>query len=289
MLSEFLAKHKLSKDFEGNALKRFIPLSQQIIEHQNGASEPFFVGLNGCQGSGKSTLSDFLKSKIEKDSSLRVITLSLDDFYLSKSDRMALAVKIHPLFETRGVPGTHDTNLLNKVLHALKASEGVSIPRFDKSTDNPVPSEQWEKITGPVDVVILEGWCWGVEHQPETQLLSPINDLEANEDMTGVWRHFVNRQLTTHYEPLYSLMDYWIMLKAPSFDHVYAWRLEQEQKLIDATRGEATMDDGQIKRFIQYFQRLTEHGLATLPVACDLVYELDAKRRIQTASGKDLS
>ena len=133
MLNEFLAKHKLGKDFEGNALKWFTPLSQQIIKHHNGANRPVFIGVNGCQGSGKSTLCDYLKWTIESQSPLKVVSLSLDDFYLSRSERLALSVKIHPLFETRGVPGTHDTALLQTVLSSLQNQTDVSIPRFDKT------------------------------------------------------------------------------------------------------------------------------------------------------------
>jgi D-glycerate 3-kinase len=40
------------------------------------------------------------------------------------------------------------------------------------------------------------------------------------------------------------------------------------------------MSERQIARFIQHYQRLTEHGLATLPPAVDYLYTLDDRRRI---------
>lgn len=289
MLSEFLEKHQLSEAFEKNALKRFIPLSEQIVAHHNRANRTLFVAINGCQGSGKSTLGAFLKEYIEATFDLTVAILSLDDFYLSKSDRLALSVKVHPLFETRGVPGTHNVSQLKQVLESLKQSGNCSIPRFDKSNDDPFPKDQWSEVDTPIDIVLMEGWCWGVNHQSASALESPCNSLESQEDASGVWRHFVNQQLKHHYEPLYKMMDYWIMLKAPDFNNVFAWRLEQENKMINApgTNGNASMDQHQIKHFIQFFQRLTEHALASLPEKCDVVFELDEYRQITQSVSRE--
>lgn len=282
MLPEFMKKHQLSEAFKKNALKRFIPLAEEIVSHQLSANKTYYIGINGCQGSGKSTFSSFLKEYIEDQHKLNVTVLSLDDFYLSKSDRLALSVKIHPLFETRGVPGTHNIPLLKQVLTSLQQPGKCLIPRFDKSTDNPFPETQWEEMDAPADIVLLEGWCWGVNHQSVHELDVACNALESEEDSSGVWRHFVNQQIKSNYEPLYSLMNYWVMLKAPDFENVFAWRLEQENKMIKALghSGSAAMDEGQIQHFIQYFQRLTEHSLKTLTKDCNLVYELNQNREI---------
>ena len=78
-------------------------------------------------------------------------------------------------------------------------------------------------------------------------------------------------------------MNKWIMLKAPSFADVFNWRLEQEQKLIDATPIELRpniMDKVEVERFIQHYQRLTEHALNTLPNKCDEVFSLNSLRDI---------
>ena len=77
------------------------------------------------------------------------------------------------------------------------------------------------------------------------------------------------------------------MLKAPSFDCVYQWRLEQENKLRDSLMNSTSnsvtnkiMDDDGIKRFIQYYQRITEHLLVTLPEKVDYLFELDEDRKV---------
>ncbi|MFQ3196445.1 MAG: D-glycerate 3-kinase [Paraglaciecola sp.] len=289
MLTKFTTKHKLGNEFLYTAKKWYIPLAEELHQHHNGAKKTFYVGLNGSQGSGKSTLADFLKTYLQDKYKLNVIVMSLDDFYLDQSRRLALSIKVHPLFTTRGVPGTHNIAHAKQLLSNLgKTGDELALPKFDKATDNPKQEKSWPTTPTPVDIVIFEGWCWGVEAQDDASLTLPINELERCEDETAVWRRYVNRQLATRYQPLYPLMDFWIMLKAPSFEDVYAWRLEQEQKLIAATddHDEGLMSPQQISRFIQYYQRLTEHSLHTLADKCDRVFELDSARHIVRAKSR---
>ena len=287
MLSDFIAKHKLGKAFVATAERWYMPLAEKLKAHHKGAKKTYYVGINGCQGSGKSTLAEFIKGYLQNIYQLKVVVLSLDDFYLSQSQRLAMSVKIHPLFATRGVPGTHDMALAKQTLVDLAAKDkSVALPRFNKATDNPHPQKKWPIINTPVDIVILEGWCWGVSAQSKEQLLKPVNELEKQQDDIAVWRNYANRKLANDYQALYPLMDYWLMLKAPSFEDVYAWRLEQEQKLRIAN-GTAAEEDAtglmnaqQVHDFIQYYQRLTEHALLELPARCDQVFALNAQREI---------
>ena len=83
------------------------------------------------------------------------------------------------------------------------------------------------------------------------------------------------------------MVDIWIMLKAPSFDCVYQWRLEQEKKLRNSLSNSSSgadnnkiMDDSGVKRFIQHYQRITEHLLDTLPEKVDILFELDENRKV---------
>ena len=64
-------------------------------------------------------------------------------------------------------------------------------------------------------------------------------------------------------------------------DCVYRWRLEQEQKLGKVSDGEGVMDSGQVARFIQHYQRLTEHCLKTLPDRVNHLYRLDEGRTVE--------
>jgi len=220
----------------------------------------------------------------------------LDDFYLSQEKRQQLSEDIHPLLKTRGVPATHNIELLKKVLSQLKevnvcdkAKKSIRLPRFDKAIDNPSKECHWSEITSKVDIVLFEGWCWGVSAQAPLDLNLAINELEAKQDPLTIWRKYVNEALLSDYQPLYQFMDLWVMLKAPSFDVVYQWRLEQEQKLAKAndTRNEFNfiMDEQELDQFIQLFQRLTEHGLKELPHQVDILFELDKSRQIIASRG----
>ena len=144
-------------------------------------------------------------------------------------------------------------------------------------------------IDRPADIVVVEGWCWGVLAQKEAELAEPTNRLEQQQDSKGLWRSYVNQQLKEHYQPLYKLFDYWIALQAPSFDCVYRWRLEQEQKLAlmlkstgKPTEQSAVMSAEQAPDFIQYFQRLAERSITTLPSFDDTILFLDKNRHIQS-------
>ena len=210
MFKTFINHHQLTDNFIDVAKAHFVPLAKTIIkQQQKQPNKTFFVGVNGCQGSGKSTLSEFIGDYIHDVSDLNIIVLSLDDFYFSQKTRAELAEKNHPLLATRGVPGTHNTKHIQQILTQLKQKNGrVTLPRFNKATDNPFPVEQWPEVELPIDIVIFEGWCWGVHPQKEQALIKPINSLEETFDKNALWRNFVNSALLHDYLPLYREMDF---------------------------------------------------------------------------------
>ncbi|NDV92895.1 kinase [Alteromonas sp. 345S023] len=281
-IQRFLDTQQLPLAYADTAQKWFEPLCERIKTHQKSAGQPFVVGINGSQGSGKSTLTAFISAYLENEYDLKVVALSIDDFYFDKSHRNSLATKFHPLLATRGVPGTHDIRLAMATIKGLKNKGDVAIPRFNKATDNPFPKEHWPRCAAPVDVIILEGWCVGVQPQAVNSVREPINLLEENHDSLGIWRNFVNTELAGAYQELFAQIDYQVMLKAPSFDCVFHWRLEQEDKLRSSTHADSSgiMSETQIATFIQHYQRLTEHALATLPATCDTVFSLNEDRVI---------
>lgn len=59
---------------------------------------------------------------------LAAVALSLEDFYLTRQQRAEFARRVHPLVQTRGVPGTHDIALVLKVIEALQRSGEVALP-----------------------------------------------------------------------------------------------------------------------------------------------------------------
>jgi D-glycerate 3-kinase len=291
MLSAFIEQHKLPEEFRQTVKHHYQPLADQIFSKFTKNNGAYFVGINGCQGSGKSTLTDFIAEYLRSEYQLNVVVMSLDDFYLTREERNELAKDIHPLLATRGVPGTHAISDLERTLTQLKEQKtGFSIPKFNKATDNPFPKDQWTSIAEPVDIILLEGWCWGVEPQSEEQLKLPINELELQHDKHGVWRNYVNQQLKNTYAPLYKTMDFWLALQAPSFDCVYKWRLEQEKKLqarnLDLADSKI-MTPEEILNFTQYFQRLSVQSCNTITQSADAIFYLDYARQITGSPSKE--
>jgi len=164
-----------------------------------------------------------------------------------------MSEKVSPLFLTRGVPGTHDTNLLFSCLKKLKKSNfsKILIPKFDKSIDDRLPKKKWQKVEKKQDIVIFEGWCVGVTPQKEKDLIVPINELEKDKDKKRIWRTKVNTELKKKYKDIFKLIDTTIFLKVPSFKHVFKWRLLQEKKLSVTSKGKKIMNKTQIKNFIK--------------------------------------
>ncbi len=241
---------------------------------------PYILGLSGLQGSGKSTLARVMKAQAEARGWATEV-LSLDDFYYARSDREALAKDVHPLLRSRGVPGTHEIELMMSVLAALpQASDKlpVSHPRFDKGRDTRFSPSRWPRVTRPPKLVIVEGWALGIRPQFQAALARPVNELESKEDPDGSWRHWVNKQLRG-YQPLWRKFDALIVLQAPSWEIVRRWRGEQEQDLL-ARHAPLAMDAPALERFLAHFERLSRHALATLPALADTCVEYDDDRHV---------
>ncbi len=283
-LADFLAKHQLPDTFRTTAVDYYLPLVHQLPALR-GQQHPFLLGINGAQGTGKSTLADFLCFFAHSLHSWNVATLSIDDFYLTLEQRADLAHTIHPLLKTRGVPGTHDLQMLSCSLNELrnaKAGDSVPLPRFNKATDDRADPSDWPSVDGPVDMIILEGWCVGTEAQTKAELASPVNALEEKEDPHGTWRTYVNTKLQSDYANVFAQIDTLVFLKAPSFDAIRRWRTEQEQKLA-ATKPSGTqglMSEQEIVRFIQFYERLTRANLSRLPDLANIVFHLNEAHRV---------
>ena len=233
------------------------------------------VGLCGAQGSGKSTIAA-ATVRLLRARDLSAVSLSLDDFYLSRAARADLVRTVHPLLAVRGPPGTHDVGLACAVLDSLGRPEPIKLPAFDKARDEPRPQAAWREVRGPVDVVVLEGWCVGARAEPEVRLKTPINALERDEDADGRWRAYVNRTLSETHPALFSRLDALVLLAAPGFEVVRAWRTEQEHKL--RARAGGGMSDAEVARFVQHYERLTRWILEEMPGRADWTVPLAADR-----------
>ena len=216
------------------------------------------IGVAGPQGSGKTTLVRTYASLHPK-----IACLSLDDVYLDPAARRRMAHTVHPLFATRGPPGTHDLDLMGTCLDALSragAGDQTPLPAFDKLSDQPLARCNWPVMEGAPDLILVDGWCLGATPQAPDALLAPVNPLEAERDEAGLWRGAVNRYLAEEYASLFARFDAMLYLRAPDFDIVHSWRCEQEEGLLG--RKLRPPERERIGEFILYFERLTRHMMA---------------------------
>jgi D-glycerate 3-kinase len=181
-IERLIADEHLPSDYRQTVDAYWRGLSEEIA--MRAMVGPVVVGINGAQGSGKTTLCKFLEVLLVEHNQ-RAATLSIDDLYLTRAERQRLAREVHPLLATRGVPGTHDTALGLALIEDFRAGRDLDLPRFDKSVDDRAPEP--ERVEGPLQVLLFEGWCLGAAPQDEAALAEPVNPLEAAEDADLVW------------------------------------------------------------------------------------------------------
>ena len=285
---KFLKKEKIFNKSKitkiKNLKKNYIPISFWIEKKYKEKGKTLFLGLSGGQGSGKTTITGILKIILKIFFKRNVCITSIDHFYKTLDERKMMSKKIHPLFKTRGVPGTHDIRLVKKFFNNIKKNKfkEFKIPKFDKSTDDRMKNKYWSKITKKPEIVILEGWCVGAKPQSNSLIKKPINILEKKEDRRMIWRKFVNEKIKTEYKKVFSMIDNLIFLKVPNFDMVFKWRSLQEVKLKKRSHlNKKIMTYNQIKRFIMSYQRITLQMIKDLSKSASVVMFLKKNHEIK--------
>jgi len=267
-----------------NLKKIYIPMSFWIEKKYKKKGKTLFLGLSGGQGSGKTTIAGILKIILKIFFKREIQVSSIDDFYKTSEERSHMSYKIHNLFKTRGVPGTHDINLLKNFFYNLKKInlKKFKSPKFDKSTDDRLKKKYWNNIKKKPEIVILEGWCIGAKPQSNALIKKPINILEKHEDRNFAWRKYVNEKLRREYKNLFAKIDHFIFIKIPNFNMVFKWRLLQENKLRKKFKSsKKIMNNKEIKRFIMFYQRITLQMIKDLSKSASVVMFLKKNHEIK--------
>jgi len=265
--------------------KYLIPVSCWISKKCK--TTPYFIGLAGGQGSGKTTISSILKIILTKYFKLNVFKISIDDLYKTRKDRISLSKKIHPMLLTRGVPGTHDINIMIKFFENLKNKKfkKLKLPKFDKSIDDRRSKKFWYTINKRPDVIILEGWCVGAKSENNKSLKRNVNSLEKTNDKMMIWRKFVNNNLKNSYKNLFSQINCLIYLKAKNFKLLQQWRLKQEKKLLIKSKQKKNskiMNKAAVINFMQTYQRITQNMFKYAPKYSSIILNLNSNHQINS-------
>ena len=282
---KIIIKSKADKIKILKSLKNFyIPVSFWIENKYKKKGETLFIGFSGGQGSGKTTIAEILKIILKIFFKRNVHVSSIDDFYKTLQERKKMEKTIHPLFKTRGVPGTHDVNLIRKFFDFAKKKnfKKIKLPRFDKSTDNRLNQRHWFNIKKKPEIIILEGWCVGAKPQLDLLIKKPKNTLEKYEDKELIWRKYVNQKLKKEYKNLFKMIDHFIFIKIPNFKMVFKWRLLQENKLRKRSHPKKKiMSYNEIKRFIMFYERITLQMIKDLSKSASIIMLLKKNHQIK--------
>lgn len=163
-------------------------------------------------------------------------------------EQLALLHSTNKLFSGRGVAGTHDLPLALSLFAKLVRineveGEEVELPRFDKSLfDGRGDRVKSDKVKGPVDVIILEGWMtlFAPSHPSSLPPLyhhatrSPklfCQTQELGYDTPFVLNHTeeelkVMEEYLGGYEGLWDYVETCVQIKPQELGYTWEWRLE---------------------------------------------------------------
>lgn len=256
----------------------FAPLHQPVYDFvfaqvAAATARPLVVGLQAPQGAGKTTLVTHLLRRLEARG-LRAAGVSIDDFYLTRAEQLALAAAHpgNPYLEHRGYPGTHDIGLGVRTLRALRqirAGVSVQVPAYDKSAHggrgDRAPERDWRVVEGPLDLVVVEGWMLGFTPVSESQL--PDQQMAAP-----------NRALA-NYADWYGLIDQWIVLRAAEPEFVLEWRVEAEERMKAAGKPGLSREaiEDYVRRFLPAYRTYANGLAANREPALTLTLGLDRR------------
>ncbi len=251
-------KHSVYSSTEVRSV--LLPLLHQLqSQYQPGKTK--IIGIQGGQGTGKTTLVHFLEHGL-RQRGYRVVSFSIDDFYKSYKERRQLAQRDpdDPFYHiSRGLPGTHRVEKLWNTLRALKTGKSIDLPIFDKSLrhDQGDISPRKVPVRGRQDFILFEGWCVGIPLVSAAHLLNickknqiPLQKLDPTLKYVSVVLNY-----TKKYQPLWKYLNYHIMLQPTSLELHKRWRFQQERELKQRT-GEG-MTKKEIAEFVEPYLPFT--------------------------------
>ena len=244
------------------------------------ARRPLVVGLQAPQGAGKTTLVQRVLKDLPEHG-LRGAAVSVDDFYLTRTEQIALAERHpgNPYLEHRGYPGTHDIALGDTTLRALRdlddERQPLLVPVYDKSAHggrgDRAPIAAWRTVRGPLDLVIVEGWMLG---------FSPVDASQVSDSFLVA----PNRALAG-YDSWYRMIDVFVILRALDWRYVLSWRVEAEEKMKAAGKPGLSREaiEDYVRRFLPAYDLYAGH-VDRWPASRTLTLTLDINRRLVPAT-----
>lgn len=239
--------------------------------------KPLIIGISGPQGSGKSYLVNLLQTELQKQhEKLNIVKFLIDDYYLTFLEQQKVTVEAEKsgnrLLNGRGLPGTHDLELINQTFEKILSAEEteVKIPSYDKFCyDGSGDRGEWITVKLPIHVILFEGWFLGYESFDDD--LIRLNYLRAGPfSQIQNYRLYEIEQLNENlklYQNIWKHLSKFIIFSTSDIQSVHKWRLEQEHQLIKE-KGQGMSDD-QVKEFVDrympcyylYYEHICDEGI----------------------------
>ena len=197
-----------------------LPLALFIRARARARTGAYLVGIGGGPGAGKTTMSRLLARCLQEIDrpAATCLSLSIDDFYRAREDRLRMGYK------WRTLPGTHDTDRIAAFLSALDDSGAtIAVPRYDLGRDEPLPDEPL--IARPA-ICLFDGAMVG-STLPGYEVLARRLDffiyLDVPTPLLRRWRFDRERKLRQRSGgksgfPLRRMQEFWREALGPSID-----------------------------------------------------------------------
>ncbi len=249
-LMENIPKYNNKLIYKKNDLNYFKNIFSDItkkIESKN----PFIVGINGGNGSGKSTFAKYI-SDVFEDVGINTNIFSLDDFYLSLEKRKIQYEYFNknPLYKSRGLPGTHNTRFFNTQLEKYLNYEEFEIPKFDKSLHkgegDVVLNKKYLEPINPKNknLCIIEGWCVGIKEISYKDFVEHCNKEKIKLNYNIKYYEKI-LEFIPEYQKIWDKIDYNIIIQAEKLELHSKWRYEQEKR-----DNKGKMNEEKIRKFV---------------------------------------
>jgi D-glycerate 3-kinase len=300
LLGQLCREEHIEGTLERELWEIYLPFAQWIIRRSSLVQQQrrgaFVLGINGAQGSGKTTINHILQLILRAGFNKKVVGFSIDDLYDTYERRLEKGKEISPILARIRGPGTHDLDLGIDILDRLIEGETTRIPRFDKSLANNqgdrVPESGWLEVTEAQDIVLFEGWNVGEAPFPENELDRRFEKL-CHAVGFRQWRDYYVAKLKdteAGYAALFNRLDNLVMIRIRDFSDVYANREQAEAKLRQriaddekagkSTAGISAMSQEEVRTFVDHYEPWTLHMLQEMPARADLVLWMGAAHRI---------
>ena len=246
--------------------------------------------MNAPVGAGKTTLSGLLR-RLAPEHGLRLAVASIDDAYLPWQERLE-AMAANPFGVTRVPPGSHDPQLLCRVIDRWRNGEPLEIPRFDKTLRN----GQGDRAAGvrlQADALLLEGWLLGCE--PLGSALEAAlarqedQELPAALELRPLERAWLPRwdQALEAYQPLWARSDGLWLLRPQRWGLPRRWRFQAEAR--QRRRGGASLSAAALDQLVRASLCSLPPQLYQDPLLqrAEVAALIDGRRRLVGVQGGD--